>query len=65
MAKKDGFNSLFTSKENPIIKEEKKQKKLHCMIDEGLKINLDIYAIKHAMNIKEVVEKALNEYINK
>lgn len=63
--KKEGFNSLFTSKENQTIRDEKKQKKLHCMIDENLKKELDIYAIKHSMNIKDVVEKAIEEYILK
>lgn len=61
--KKEGFNSLFTSKESTIVKEEKKEKKLHCMIDEDLKKELDIYAIKNSMNIKDVVEKAIRNYI--
>lgn len=61
--RKEGFNSLFTGKELPNIKEEKKQKKLHCMIDEELKKELDIYAIKNSMNIKDVVEEAIKEYL--
>lgn len=63
--KKEGFNSLFTNKVNDTTKEEKKQKKLHCMIDEELKKELDIYAIKNGMNIKDVVEEAINFHINK
>lgn len=61
--KKEGFNSLFASKENQDIKEERKQKKLHCMIDEELKKELDIFAIKHSMNIKDVVEEAIKKHI--
>lgn len=61
--KKEGFNSLFTSKETKVIVKEKKEKKLHCMIDEELKKELDIYAIKKSMNIKDVVEKAIRKYL--
>jgi len=63
MKKGEGFNSLFSSPEKNIVTKEKKQKKLHCMIDEELKQELDIYAIKNSMNIKDVVEKAISIYL--
>lgn len=34
------------------------------MIDEELKRELDIYAIKNGMNIKDAVIKAIQVYIN-
>lgn len=61
--KKEGFNSLFTNRDGKVDIEEKKQKKLHCMIDEELKKELDIYAIKNGMNIKDVVEEAIELYL--
>lgn len=60
MRKKQGFNSLFTPS---TVSEEKKQVKLHCMIDEDLKKQLDIYAIKSGMKIKDVVAQAIIEFI--
>ena len=43
---------------------KKENKKTYCMIDEDLEISLDIYAIKHSLNIKDVVEKVLETYIH-
>lgn len=60
MTKKQGFNSLFRPS---TISEEKKQVKLHCMIDEDLKKQLDIYAIKNGMKIKDVVSQAIVDFI--
>lgn len=61
MAKKQGFNSLFTP--SVTTTDEKKMAKLHCMIDEDLKKQLDIYAIKNGMKIKDVVSQAIVEFI--
>lgn len=61
MAKKQGFNSLFTP--SVATTKEKKLAKLHCMIDEDLKKRLDIYAVENGMKIKDAVAQAIANFI--